>query len=553
MTEVAGIGAAKLEEIKALLGRAPGHPRPDHLPPGARRLDQPGQRRSTASTGRAPTRSSRRIPTSSACDIWGIGFKTADADRPQARASTRPRPSGSRPISFISWRRTTSRATSSPRAATLLAARGRGAGGRAGRRSRPPWPPCIKQRAVVVEPSRRATRPSTGPSSTRPRKRSCRAIERAVAGRPSRPPSFDIDKVVAEVETRAEAGVLAPPEAGHRARASARRSWSSPAGPAPARRPSSRPSTDVFAQMGQAGPAGRADRPGGQAALRERRARRPRPSTASSSSTPSWARSARRAAIRWRRGARHRRVLDGRPGPDALASSRPSRRRCGSSWSATRTSCPPVGPGNLLRDLIESRPVDVVRLDEIFRQEKRQPDRPERPPDQPGREARSTRRTGDKDADFYFIRQEEEAKVFPDHHEAVSAGASRSRLGLPPAVDPDPGHQPDVQGLRRRRAPEHRAPGAAQPGERGPAGRDPRVPGPGQGHAGPQRLRQGRLQRRHRPHRPRRQGRVPAHRRISTAGRSSTSGTSSTTSPWPTPSRSTRPRAASTRPSSCPS
>ena len=37
----------------------------------------------------------------------------------------------------------------------------------------------------------------------------------------------------------------------------------------------------------------------------------------------------------------------------------------------------------------------------------------------------------------------------------------------------------------------------------------------------------------------------------STAAPSSTRRTSSTTSPWPTPSRSTRPRAANTRPSSC--
>ncbi|MCK4645598.1 MAG: ATP-dependent RecD-like DNA helicase [Candidatus Aminicenantes bacterium] len=72
---------------------------------------------------------------------------------------------------------------------------------------------------------------------------------------------------------------------------------------------------------------------------------------------------------------------------------------------------PSVGPGNLLHDFIESQRVEVVRLDEIFRQEKdslivlnaHRINRGESliyPP------------KGEKDADFYFIRQDDEQKVF---------------------------------------------------------------------------------------------------------------------------------------------
>ncbi len=72
---------------------------------------------------------------------------------------------------------------------------------------------------------------------------------------------------------------------------------------------------------------------------------------------------------------------------------------------------PSVGPGNLLQDIIESQKLAVVRLDEIFRQEKdslivlnaHRVNRGESliyPP------------RGEKEADFYFIRQEDEQKVF---------------------------------------------------------------------------------------------------------------------------------------------
>jgi len=72
---------------------------------------------------------------------------------------------------------------------------------------------------------------------------------------------------------------------------------------------------------------------------------------------------------------------------------------------------PSVGPGNLLRDIIESQKVEVVRLDEIFRQEKdslivlnahriNHGQSLIYPP------------KGEKNADFYFIHQEDEQKVF---------------------------------------------------------------------------------------------------------------------------------------------
>lgn len=72
---------------------------------------------------------------------------------------------------------------------------------------------------------------------------------------------------------------------------------------------------------------------------------------------------------------------------------------------------PSVGPGNLLRDIIASGRIDVVRLNEIFRQERdslivtnahrvNQGKSLIYPP------------KGDKDSDFYFIHQEDEQKAF---------------------------------------------------------------------------------------------------------------------------------------------
>jgi len=72
---------------------------------------------------------------------------------------------------------------------------------------------------------------------------------------------------------------------------------------------------------------------------------------------------------------------------------------------------PSVGPGTLLRDIIASQRVEVVSLDEIFRQEKdslivlnahriNQGEKPLQP------------EKGDKDSDFYFLYKEDESEAF---------------------------------------------------------------------------------------------------------------------------------------------
>ncbi|MGB9004127.1 MAG: ATP-dependent RecD-like DNA helicase [Candidatus Aminicenantales bacterium] len=95
---------------------------------------------------------------------------------------------------------------------------------------------------------------------------------------------------------------------------------------------------------------------------------------------------------------------------------------------------PSVGPGSLLRDIIASERVAVVRLDEIFRQEKdslivlnahriNQGQSLLYPP------------RGDKDADFYFLRQESEEGVFKTIVTLACYSVPR-KLGLP-ALSPD--------------------------------------------------------------------------------------------------------------------
>jgi len=72
---------------------------------------------------------------------------------------------------------------------------------------------------------------------------------------------------------------------------------------------------------------------------------------------------------------------------------------------------PSVGPGNLLEDIINADIVEVIRLDQIFRQEKdsliiTNAHRVNR-----GESLRFPNK-GDKDSDFYFIPSEDEQKVF---------------------------------------------------------------------------------------------------------------------------------------------
>jgi exodeoxyribonuclease V alpha subunit len=72
---------------------------------------------------------------------------------------------------------------------------------------------------------------------------------------------------------------------------------------------------------------------------------------------------------------------------------------------------PSVGPGNLLRDIIDSKRVEVVKLDEIFRQAKDSLIVQNAHRVNHGQSIVKPEK-GDKDADFYFISQNDEQKVF---------------------------------------------------------------------------------------------------------------------------------------------
>jgi len=91
---------------------------------------------------------------------------------------------------------------------------------------------------------------------------------------------------------------------------------------------------------------------------------------------------------------------------------------------------PSVGPGNLLRDIIASERLPVVRLDEIFRQERDSlivlnAHRVNR-----GQSLLYPAR-GDREADFYFLRQESEEGAFKTILTLACHSVPR-RFGLPP-------------------------------------------------------------------------------------------------------------------------
>ncbi|MGZ5454196.1 MAG: SF1B family DNA helicase RecD2 [Candidatus Aminicenantales bacterium] len=94
---------------------------------------------------------------------------------------------------------------------------------------------------------------------------------------------------------------------------------------------------------------------------------------------------------------------------------------------------PSVGPGNLLHDIIESGTVDVVRLDEIFRQEKESLIVVNAHRVNQGLPLVHAPRE-DKDADFYFIRQDDERKAFQTICK-MCASSIPAKLGLSP-LDP---------------------------------------------------------------------------------------------------------------------
>ncbi len=91
---------------------------------------------------------------------------------------------------------------------------------------------------------------------------------------------------------------------------------------------------------------------------------------------------------------------------------------------------PSVGPGNLLHDIIASGRVPVLRLDEIFRQEKESLIVLNAHRINQGQGIIYPRRE-DKDADFYFIHLEDEEKAYKTIMMMACSNIPR-KLGLPP-------------------------------------------------------------------------------------------------------------------------
>jgi len=91
---------------------------------------------------------------------------------------------------------------------------------------------------------------------------------------------------------------------------------------------------------------------------------------------------------------------------------------------------PALGPGTLLHDLIESGQVSVVRLEEIFRQERDSLIVTNAHRINQGQTILYPRRD-DKDSDFYFIHQDDEQKVFQTILTLCSYSLPR-KLNIPP-------------------------------------------------------------------------------------------------------------------------
>jgi len=91
---------------------------------------------------------------------------------------------------------------------------------------------------------------------------------------------------------------------------------------------------------------------------------------------------------------------------------------------------PALGPGTLLRDLIESGQVSVVRLDQIFRQERDSLIVSNAHRINQGQSIIYPPR-GDKTSDFYFLHQEDPQKVFKTILDLCGYGIPK-KLGLPP-------------------------------------------------------------------------------------------------------------------------
>jgi len=91
---------------------------------------------------------------------------------------------------------------------------------------------------------------------------------------------------------------------------------------------------------------------------------------------------------------------------------------------------PALGPGTLLHDLIESGRVSVVRLDEIFRQERDSLIVTNAHRINQGQTILYPKRD-DQDSDFYFIHQDDEQKVFQTILKLCSTSLPR-KLNIPP-------------------------------------------------------------------------------------------------------------------------
>jgi exodeoxyribonuclease V alpha subunit len=91
---------------------------------------------------------------------------------------------------------------------------------------------------------------------------------------------------------------------------------------------------------------------------------------------------------------------------------------------------PPVGPGTILQDLIESETVDIVRLDQIFRQDKESYIVLNAHRVNQGQSLVFPPRE-DQSSDFFFVRKDDEKKAFDTIMKLCSWSVPR-RLGLDP-------------------------------------------------------------------------------------------------------------------------
>ena len=137
-----------------------------------------------------------------------------------------------------------------------------------------------------------------------------------------------------------------------------------------------------------------------------------RPSTGCWSSAPGGGglRAQRTPAAR-RRSARRRRMLDGRCAADALAPAGAATRCRVCCWWATWTSLPSVGPGLVLRHLIDSGAVPDCPPDGDFPPGRREPDHHQRPPDQRGRDCPTCAPPEGGETDFFYIEREEPERI----------------------------------------------------------------------------------------------------------------------------------------------